>query len=115
MRVWGLPAPPDQGHDYLVVAASLIPRKPGERIKTDRRNATALSGEPLGSTPAGSHPSQWPKRLVLLASSVNHTGRLPRAQSHLILDPVRDPIPLSQEPVALILARFEEEERFPCP
>jgi transposase len=26
-----------------VVAPSLIPRKPGERIKTDRRDATALA------------------------------------------------------------------------
>ena len=27
------------GHDCVVVAPSLIPRKPGERIKTDRRDA----------------------------------------------------------------------------
>jgi transposase len=41
----------DRGHDCVVVAPSLIPRKPGERIKTDRRDATALArlhraGEP---------------------------------------------------------------------
>ena len=28
------------GHDCAVVAPSLIPRKPGERIKTDRRDGT---------------------------------------------------------------------------
>ncbi|MBB5696599.1 transposase [Roseomonas pecuniae] len=33
----------DRGHDCVVVAPSLIPRKPGERIKTDRRDATALA------------------------------------------------------------------------
>ena len=33
----------DRGHDCMVVAPSLIPRKPGERIKTDRRDATALA------------------------------------------------------------------------
>lgn len=33
----------DHGHDCVVVAPSLIPRKPGERIKTDRRDATALA------------------------------------------------------------------------
>jgi len=31
------------GHDCQVVAPSLIPRKPGERIKTDRRDALKLS------------------------------------------------------------------------
>ena len=29
-----------------VVAPSLIPRKPGERVKTDRRDARKLPGEP---------------------------------------------------------------------
>jgi transposase len=32
------------GHDCQVVAPSLIPRKPGERIKTDRRDAKKLAG-----------------------------------------------------------------------
>jgi transposase len=31
------------GHDCVVVAPSLIPRKPGERIKTDRRDAGKLA------------------------------------------------------------------------
>lgn len=31
------------GHDYVVVAPSLIPRKPGDRIKTDRRDANNLA------------------------------------------------------------------------
>jgi len=31
------------GHDCVVVAPSLIPRKPGDRIKTDRRDATNLA------------------------------------------------------------------------
>lgn len=31
------------GHDCLVVAPSLIPKKPGERIKTDRRDANKLA------------------------------------------------------------------------
>ena len=31
------------GHECAVVAPSLIPRKPGERIKTDRRDAINLA------------------------------------------------------------------------
>ena len=31
------------GHDCQVVAPSLIPKKPGERIKTDRRDARKLA------------------------------------------------------------------------
>src|SRR5215470_403860 len=31
------------GHGCVVVAPSLIPRKPGERIKTDRRDANNLA------------------------------------------------------------------------
>jgi transposase len=33
----------DRGVECVVVAPSLIPRRPGERIKTDRRDATALA------------------------------------------------------------------------
>ncbi len=32
------------GHDCQVVAPSLIPKKPGERVKTDRRDACKLAG-----------------------------------------------------------------------
>jgi transposase len=31
------------GHDCTVVAPSLIPRKPGERVKTNRRDAVTLA------------------------------------------------------------------------
>ncbi|SFU21480.1 Transposase [Mesorhizobium sp. YR577] len=31
------------GHDCMVVAPSLIPRKPGDRVKTNRRDALALA------------------------------------------------------------------------
>ncbi len=33
----------DRGHDCVVVAPSLIRRKPGKRIKTDRRDAATLA------------------------------------------------------------------------
>ena len=33
----------DAGHDCVVVAPSLIPKKPGDRIKTDRRDANNLA------------------------------------------------------------------------
>ena len=33
----------EAGHDCVVVAPSLIPRKPGDRIKTDRRDAIILA------------------------------------------------------------------------
>lgn len=33
----------DLGHDCVVVAPSLIPRKPGERVKTDRRDSQKLA------------------------------------------------------------------------
>src|SRR5260370_3131735 len=31
------------GHDCVVVAPSLIPKRPGDRIKTDRRDASSLA------------------------------------------------------------------------
>ena len=31
------------GHDCMVVAPSLVPRKPGERVKTNRRDAVTLA------------------------------------------------------------------------
>src|SRR6202008_4601800 len=31
------------GHDCMVVAPSLIPRRPGERVKTNRRDAQSLA------------------------------------------------------------------------
>jgi transposase len=31
------------GHDCMIVAPSLIPRKPGDRVKTNRRNALPLA------------------------------------------------------------------------
>ena len=34
------------GHDCTVVAPSLVPRKPGDRIKTDRRDALTLARLP---------------------------------------------------------------------
>ena len=34
----------DTGHDCQVVAPTLIPRKPGDRVKTDRRDAVTLAG-----------------------------------------------------------------------
>ena len=33
----------ETGHDCVVVAPSLIPKKPGERVKTDRRDAVKLA------------------------------------------------------------------------
>ncbi len=33
----------ETGHDCEVVAPSLIPKKPGERVKTDRRDAVTLA------------------------------------------------------------------------
>ena len=43
------------GHDGMVVAQSLIPKKPGERVKTNRRDALSLArllragdGDPAG-------------------------------------------------------------------
>jgi transposase len=35
--------PADQGHQCIVVAASLIPRMPGDRMKSNRRNALQLA------------------------------------------------------------------------
>jgi transposase len=33
----------EAGHEWVVVAPSLIPRKPGDRVKTDRRDAINLA------------------------------------------------------------------------
>src|SRR4028119_1225702 len=41
---YGLPRPiVAPGHDCAVVAPSLIPKRPGERVKTNRRDALALA------------------------------------------------------------------------
>jgi transposase len=32
-----------RGHDCVVVAPSLIPKRPGDRVKTDRRDAASLA------------------------------------------------------------------------
>src|SRR4051794_19129806 len=41
------------GHSCVVVAPSLIPRKPGDRVKTNRRDALSLA-RPRAATPASS-------------------------------------------------------------
>ena len=43
LRLWGSTATDLRGHECVVVAPSLIPRKPGDRIKTDRRDAISLA------------------------------------------------------------------------
>jgi transposase len=45
LRLWDPPPANGRaaGHECIVVAPSLIPRKPGERIKTDRRDAINLA------------------------------------------------------------------------
>ena len=42
----------EAGHECAVVAPSLIPRKPGERIKTDRRDAMNLAKLHRAASPA---------------------------------------------------------------
>ena len=49
------------GHDCIVVAPSLIPKKPGERVKTNRRDAVTLArllraGELTHDRPAWGNP-----------------------------------------------------------
>ena len=43
MWIRSLPLIKETGHDCEVVAPSLIPKKPGERVKTDRRDAVKLA------------------------------------------------------------------------
>jgi transposase len=45
------------GYDCWVVAPSLIPKKSGDRVKTDRRDAVQLQAGPLG----GSHRRLCPQ------------------------------------------------------
>jgi|SRR5579872_2177790 len=49
------------GHECVVVTPSLIPRKPGDRIKTDRRDAIGLAK--LHRAGGGPHHrlGQWPR------------------------------------------------------
>ncbi len=42
--------PRDRGVECVVVAPSMIPRRPGERIKTDRRDATTLARLLMGGS-----------------------------------------------------------------
>ena len=36
------------GHECMVVAPSLIPKRAGDRVKTDRRDAASMAIDPLG-------------------------------------------------------------------
>jgi transposase len=47
------------GHDCLVVAPSLIPKKPGDRVKTNRRDATAGDAPSQGSGPGHPFPVKF--------------------------------------------------------
>ena len=56
----------DLGHDCMVVAPALIPKRPGERVKTNRRDAVTLArlhraGELTGSVGAGRRPRGCPR------------------------------------------------------
>jgi hypothetical protein len=42
-RLWPSPAHHLRGHPWMVVAPSLIPRKSGDRVKTNRRDAVVLA------------------------------------------------------------------------
>jgi len=42
VRLWLQRHVSTQGHDCVVVAPSLIPKRAGDRIKTDRRDAASL-------------------------------------------------------------------------
>lgn len=52
------------GHDCMVVAPSLIPRKPGDRVKANRQDALALAR--LLRAPASSRRSGFPTRITKL-------------------------------------------------
>ena len=73
------------GHRCAVVAPSLIPRKPGERVKTDRRDATLLArlhraGELTAVwVPDAGHEAM--RDLVRLRGVVRHV--VTRARQHL--------------------------------
>ena len=45
------------GHECVVVAPSLIPKKPGDRVKTNRRDAP----EPDPASPRAAHPEPRPR------------------------------------------------------
>src|SRR5262249_34752665 len=50
------------GHECIVVAPSLIPKRAGDRVKTDRRDAASLAKlHRAGELTAGwgSHPGHW--------------------------------------------------------
>ena len=43
MRIWLARELTDAGYECLVIAPSLIPSRPGDHIKTDKRDATMLA------------------------------------------------------------------------
>jgi hypothetical protein len=51
-----------QGHEYVVVAPSLIPKRAGDRVKTDRRDAASLAKAAPGGRVDGSVGSRCPAR-----------------------------------------------------
>jgi transposase len=55
------------GHDCQVVAPSLIPKKPGERIKTDRRDAISPHIGPVGIGPLTNCTSEFIKRMLFIS------------------------------------------------
>jgi transposase len=52
----------DLGHECIVVAPSLIPRKPGDRVKTNRRDALSLARQSCAR--ASSLRSGFPTRVT---------------------------------------------------
>ena len=62
------------GHDCQVVAPSLIPKKPGESIKTDRRDASKLK-EATGVLSQGMVGPVW--RTLVLAIPESANGIIP--------------------------------------
>ena len=47
----------DLGQDCQVVAPSLIPRKPGDRVKTDRRDSLKQGSSPTNRLSCGNQPA----------------------------------------------------------
>jgi transposase len=65
------------GHDCAVVAPSLIPRRSGERVKTNRRDAVALAK----LLRAG---EQYPRHRDLGQAGTRHSDRVFTSFSHRV-------------------------------
>jgi hypothetical protein len=102
-----------RGHDCVVVALSLIPRRPGDRVKTDRRDAVSLArlhraGE---LTPVWVPDPAHEAMRDLVRARLDAVHALPHGTSPWAEGPRQCPGPPRHDPIGLALFDLPKEQR----